>query len=435
MDMNDSHNHWVTSNTLLHQALKSIPTGAQTFSKSYLQFPQDHSPLFAERAYGARVWDVDGHDYVDCIMGLGSVALGYGDADVNAAICDQLGKGITFSLSSTLEMELAETLIRLIPCAEMVRYGKTGSDATSAAIRLARAYTQRDIIVACGYHGWHDWFIGSTSRWLGVPQCIRDLTLSLPFNDLDAVSDLFQRQGDHIAALILEPASLSLPLPGYLEGLRKITDHYGSILIFDEMVTGFRYHLGGAQAYFDVIPDLATFGKALANGMPLSAVVGKRSLMQLMDTVFFSGTFGGETLSLAASLATLNKIEREGAVDYFWQKGKTIRNHIISMIEKNGLQQALNICGSDCLLFIQANPIEEISAATIRSFMIGQMIVNHVLTLGAVMLSLGFRDQEEAQLLHAFDRFAYCLAQGLHQGNLIEMMPYPPIEPIFQIRT
>ena len=236
---------------------------------------------------------------------------GYRDPDVDLAIRRQLTRGISFSLPTTLEMELAERLVKHIPCAEMVRFGKNGTDATSAAVRLARAATKRDRLILLGYHGWQDWYIGATTRNLGVPACVSALSHLAPYGDLEAIEDLFARHPGEFAAVMLEPMNTVEPAPGYLKGLKDLVHRHGALLIFDEIITGFRWSIGGAQARYGVTPDLACFGKAMGNGMPISAVVGRADIMRLMEDIFYSGTFGGETLSLAAAIATIDKIDRE----------------------------------------------------------------------------------------------------------------------------
>lgn len=238
---------------------------------------------------------------------LGAVALGYGDPEINEAVIAQLQDGVTLSLSHPIEAGVAERMIALVPCAEMVRFAKNGTDATSAAIRLAHAYTGRERLIVCGYHGWQDWYIGSTSMNRGVPEATRALTQSIPYYNLVALRDAIAAHPGEIAALIMEPLTSVWPEEGYLEAVRAITDEHGIVLVFDEMLTGFRFAPGGAQEYFGVTPDLAAFGKALSNGFPLSAIAGKREILEVMPSIFFSGTFGGETLSLAAARVVLDR--------------------------------------------------------------------------------------------------------------------------------
>ena len=248
--------------------------------------------------------------------------LGYSDPDVDLAIRRQLTRGISFSLPTTLETELAERLVKHIPCADMVRFGKNGTDATSAAVRLARAATKRDRLILLGYHGWQDWYIGVTTRNLGVPASVSALSHLAPYGDLQAIEDLFAKHPGEFAAVMLEPMNTVEPAPGYLKGLKELVHRHGALLIFDEIITGFRWAIGGAQARYGVTPDLACFGKAMGNGMPISAVVGRADIMRLMEDIFYSGTFGGETLSLAAAIATIDKIEREAVIDRLWATGR-----------------------------------------------------------------------------------------------------------------
>lgn len=306
--MDDAGRSYAESDALFERASAVIPTASQTFSKSSTQYVRGASPLFLREGRGAHVWDVDGNRYLDHVLALLPVVLGYCDPDVDAAITSQLARGISFSLPTTLEVELAERLVALIPCAEMVRFGKNGSDATSAAVRVARAATGRDRVALTGYHGWHDWYIGTTTRDLGVPAAVASLSATFPFNDADALEVLLRDDPGGFAAVVLEPAGATEPEPGFLERVRELTERHGVVLIFDEIVTGFRISLGGAQEHYGVTPDLATFGKAMGNGMPISALVGRRDLMSLLSEVFFSGTFGGEALSLAASIATIDKL-------------------------------------------------------------------------------------------------------------------------------
>src|SRR5262249_17298591 len=232
-----------------------------------------------------RVLDVDGNEYTDWSMAIGPVILGYGDPAVDAAIRRQLDDGITFSLMHPLEVEVAERIHEMIPNAEAVRYSKTGAEVTSAAVRLARAFTGRDRVLCCGYHGWHDWSIAVTDRHRGIPEIVRSLTHTFPYNDLEALGAAFD---DEVACVILEPVVFEEPAAGFLRGVRDLCRRNGALLVFDEMWTGFRLAAGGAQERYGVLPDLATYSKAVANGMPLSVLTGRRDVMDLLERdVFF----------------------------------------------------------------------------------------------------------------------------------------------------
>ena len=281
------------SHDLKAKAKRLIPSCTQTFSKGPTQFVQGAAPVFIARGQGSHVWDVDGNEYIDYPMALGPVILGHNYPAVTKAVSKQLQEGTIFSLPHPLEIEVAEILVEIIPSAEMVRFGKNGSDATSGAVRLARAYTGRDLIACCGYHGWHDWYIGATSRNRGVPEAVRRLTIPFEYNNIEDLRRIFEDHPGNVAAVIMEPVGITEPKNEFLPQVRELTQREGALLIFDEVVTGFRIALGGAQEYFGVAPDLTCLGKAMANGYPLSAVVGRREIMELFDEIFFSFTFGG----------------------------------------------------------------------------------------------------------------------------------------------
>jgi glutamate-1-semialdehyde 2,1-aminomutase len=260
-----------------HSQVKNIIPGAsQTFSKSSTQYPVGISPLFAEKAKGAYVWDIDNNRYLDLVNSLAAITLGYRNRTVDRSVKKQLKKGSIFSLPGKLEAEVAEQIINLVPSAEQVRFGKNGTDATTAAIRIARAYTGRDDVAVCGYHGWQDWYIGSTSRNKGVPESVSNHTHTFKYNDFESLKEVNAACPNGLAAVILEPMNSDWPAPGWLESIRNFCDQNGAILIFDETITGFRFKAGGAQEEFNVLPDLTTLGKGIANGFPLSAITGKR---------------------------------------------------------------------------------------------------------------------------------------------------------------
>ena len=323
------------SEEFLARAQRVIPLGSQTFSKSKTQYPHGVSPFFITRGAGSRVWDLDGNEYIDYVSSLASITLGYQDADVTEAVQAQLADGVIFSLPHPIETEVAELICDMVPCAQMVRFGKNGSDATAGAIRLSRAYTQRDHVAVCGYHGWQDWYIGTTARNRGVPEAVRALSHTFAFNDIASLEAVFDRHPGQVAAVILEPMNVALPAPGFLEAVRDLTHRHGALLVFDETITGFRFANGGAQELFGVTPDLATFGKGLANGYPVSAIAGRRDVMQLMEEIFFSFTFGGETLSLAAAKATLTKLLNEPVVQTISERGTRLASALQALLRRH----------------------------------------------------------------------------------------------------
>jgi glutamate-1-semialdehyde 2,1-aminomutase len=283
-------------------------------------------PELAESAQGCELIDSTGRSFVDWFNGGGPVILGYRHPAVEAAIEAQLAAGPTMSLMHRVELEVAAMLTEMIPCAEMVAFGKNGSDVITAAIRVARAVTGRELILQHGFHGFHDWYVCMSDDVAGVPAVLESLVHQFPYNDLGRLEELFDRFGDEVAAIVMDPVDTQLPEPGYLEGVRDMAHRHGALVVFDEMVTGFRLANGGAQEHFGVTPDLATFGKALANGMPLSAVVGKREYMCHLPRTAYGMTFRGETLSLAAARAVLEVIRDEPVTEHLARIGSEVRD-------------------------------------------------------------------------------------------------------------
>ena len=303
---NRFNERYTRSQELLSRARESVPGQAQTFSKAWTQYPLGAAPVFAAKADGGRVWDADGNEFIDWPMALGPLLLGHNHPAVNQAIRDRLDLGVAFSLPNIEELQLAERLIDWFPYGERVRFGKNGSDATSGAVRAARAFTGRDKILCCGYHGWQDWFIGTTTRGAGVPDAVAALTIPFAYNDISELSDLIDLHKGEVAAIIIEPMGIIEPKPGYLAAVRKLADAHDIVLIFDECWTGFRIHREGAFGKFGVAPDLACFGKALGSGVPISVIIGRADVMEIFDEAFYSFTFGGDLLGITAANAVLD---------------------------------------------------------------------------------------------------------------------------------
>ncbi len=309
---------------MYEESKKLSPGGMMGIRRPY-NFIVGEYPIFLERGYKGHIVDVDGNDYIDMLCAYGPIILGYDEEEINAAAIAQMKKGFCFSLVQPIQNELERRLIDLIPSAEMVILVKTGSDATSVAVRVARGYTDRNVILRCGYHGWHDWAVESHG---GVPACIQDLTVEFPYGDLDALEAALKAHQGDVAGIIITPVGHPLALPvqappeGYLEGVRRLADKYKAVLIFDEIRTGFRAAMGGAQQRYGVTPDLSTFGKALGNGYPISAVVGKTEFMQVCESkVFISSTFFPNSLEMAAAMKCLDILERDKVIDDIWTRG------------------------------------------------------------------------------------------------------------------
>lgn len=425
---------YARSEEMLERALRTIPLASQTFSKSKTQYPFGVSPYFIERAAGCRVWDVDGNEYTDFISSLAAITLGYNDPDVTAAVSAQLQQGSIFSLPHRVEMEVAEAIVAMVPCAEKVRFGKNGSDATAGAVRVARAHTGRDHVAVCGYHGWQDWYIGSTARNLGVPRAVRELTHGFQYNDIGSLKQLFDGRADDFAAVILEPTNVSAPVPGFLEEVRDVAHRYGAVLIFDETITGFRFANGGAQELFGVTPDLACFGKGLANGYPLSAVAGRADLMKWMEEVFFSFTFGGDTLSLAASLATLRKLAREPVVATLRERGTRLIAGVERLIAQHELADMLSISGNPAWTFLNFKDAGGYGMWQIKTLFLQEVFARGILTLGTHNLSYAHANADIDRLLSVYDEVFPILHEAIDGGKLEKLLRCTPLQPLFKVR-
>jgi glutamate-1-semialdehyde 2,1-aminomutase len=342
------------NNKFSERANRLIPGGAHTYSKGDDQFPSN-APKVINRGLGCTLWDVDGNEFTDLAMSLGTVILGHAYEPVLDAVRYELGRGVNFCRPSVIEGELAEMLVDIIPSAEMVKFGKNGSDAITAAVKLARAYTGRKYVVRCqddAFNAIHDWFIGSTLLTRGVPEDIQALTLKFKYNDLDSCQKLFDQYPGEIACFILEPVSLEVPKEGFLENLKALCEKNGVLLIFDEVVSGFRFALGGVQEMVGVTPHLSAFGKGMANGFSTSALVGQREFMRIggihheQERVFLlSTTHGGETHSLAAAIATINEIRKHNMIAHFWKIGQALKDGVQAAAKEVGAQQYVNVLG------------------------------------------------------------------------------------------
>ena len=288
---------------LYEQGRQLIPGASMTNSKRPSEYAFGAFPIYIESGHGAKVVDVDGNEYIDYILALGPITLGYAFEEIDNAVRAQMQKGVLFGLMSPLEVQAAQAVIDTVPCAEMVRFFKTGAESTTAALRVARAFTKKDVVLHCGYHGWLD-TISCDRGNPGVPQSLNDTLYAFPWNDESAVKVLLQEHAGKVAAIMVNPVTYySVDDGSFLRFLRHACDEANILLIYDEIVTGYRLSLGGAQEYFDVIPDLACFAKGIANGYPVSALCGRRGVMELCEDLLISSTYGGETLSLAALVA------------------------------------------------------------------------------------------------------------------------------------
>ena len=414
------------------RAEKVIPSCTQTFSKGHTQLVRGVAPLFLQRADGSHVWDVDGNEYIDYPLALGPIVLGHNDPDVTAAVRAQLADGVAFSLPHPLEVEVSELLTEIIPCAEMVRFGKNGSDATAGAVRVARAYTGRERIAACGYHGWQDWYIGATTRHRGVPAAVRELTQLFAYNDLASLRKIFDAHPGQVAAVIMEPVGVVEPVGSFLQDVAALARANGAVLIYDEVVTSFRVALGGAQAHYRVTPDLACIGKAMANGYPVSAVVGRRDLMQVFDEIFFSFTFGGEALSLAAARATITKIRDTDVIPHLWRQGRRLQDGYNALAAEAGLTALTHCIGlppRTVLTFADRRGVESLA---LKSLFQQEVVRRGILNTGGFNLCARHSDADVDRTLEACRAALGVLAAAVAADDVEARLQGPAIQPVFR---
>ena len=419
------------SEALLARELKVSPLASQTYSKSYRYYSRGFAPSYMDHGEGCYIYDVDGNKFIDYVCALGPITVGYNEPSVNEAVIKQVQKFASGSLQSELEVELAEKICEIIPCAEMVRFVKNGGDATTAAIRLARAYTGRDIVLMSGYHGMHDWSIGASANHKGVPDVVQKLTVNFEYNNLADFEEKLQKHS--VAAVILEPIQSNGPANGYLQPVKDLTHKYGAILIFDEVVSGFRYALGGAQEMFEVSPDLVSFGKGMANGYAISAVAGKKELMQQIEEgVFVSTTFGGDSISMAASLATIKILEQPGYYDHITKIGTIQRDGVATLIKKYGLDDVISMTG----LPAHAGPSFEghgkLDYLDVQSVYSQTMLQNGIFVFAFYNLNGSHTGKEAKQYLNATDQAFALIRKAVDADSLEGILTGGKVDPVFK---
>ena len=402
---------------LWENALKLMPRGTQTMSKCPDQFVDGVYPKFVKSGKGAYLYGLDGKKYLDYMCALGPIILGYNHSATNKAIKKQLKNGIVFSWPTLLEQELAELICEVVPCAEQVRFGKNGTDVNLAAVRIARSHTGKEKILKPkgGYHGWGDWH-AITMRSYGVPKCLSELIDEFEFNNLNSLEELLKK--DDVAAVIIEPQALTSPAPGFLEGVRELCTKYKAILIFDEVVTGFRWALGGAQDYFDVTPDLCCLGKAIANGMPLAAIAGKAEYMQELNHVFYSMTFGGECLSLIAAIETIKELKTKN-YNHIWKLGNMLDAGIKDAATKHNLD--ITFAGSTPRHNLSFNPETYSDADGLKALFYQEMAKQDILFPNVVYISFAHTKKDIEKTINAADKAFKFVSENLTNiDNVLE---------------
>ncbi|MHB0858437.1 MAG: aspartate aminotransferase family protein [Anaerolineae bacterium] len=406
------------------RARRVIPCITQTASRRPQAFAPGRFPSYIARGQGAHVWDVDGNEYIDCFMACGPVLLGYCNPEVDQAITEQLQHGIIFSRATALEVEVAELLTGMVPCAEAVRFLKGGAEANAAALRMARAYTGRELVLSCGYRGWHDQF--AVHRGLpGIPRALASLVIEFPFNDLDALRATLDAHPHDVAAVTLDPVARDAPEVGFLEGVRDLAHAHGAVLIYDEIVTGFRIARGGAQAHYGVTPDLGVFAKGIANGMPLAAVVGARDIVRAGDAVTL--TYGDEALSLAAARAALTVQLREDVSGHIWRVGQALMDGLRDVVDETGVPFRVGAI-APMISFVesgvfrgQALSAEEQGRAWV--FLLAEMARRGVIFRrnSGILLSYAHTSEDIDHIVGAFAQVCDGLSAHLEAGSLADV--------------
>jgi len=416
------------SNELYERALNVQKPVTQTLAKGPGQFSNGVAPKYIQRAKGSHVWDVDGNEYIDFNSAIGPISLGYAYPAVDEAIKKQLQDGITFSLMHPLEVELSELIKEIIPNAEAVKIAKTGADVCSAAIRVARAFTGREKVFCCGYHGWHDWYIGITSRNAGIPEAIQNMTYTFQYNDIDAIKAALD---ETVAALILEPFIFEAPKPGFLQELAEVCKANGTLLIFDEMWTGFRIALGGAQEYFGIKPDLAVYSKACANGMPIALLTGRADVMELFNSEVFSYTTFGEALSLAACIATINELRDKNVPQYLDEKGALMKDGYNLIAIETGMDIYTRCIGYNCRSMVTFAP-EAGNGLEVKTLMQQEMIKRGVLWAGFHNMCYSHSDEDIAYTLSAYRDVMPIMKEAILSKNIKQYLKGEVLEAVFR---
>jgi len=425
------------SRALQPRAHQLIPGGAHTYAKGDDQFPEQ-APGFIVRGKGCHVWDVDGNEFIEYGMGLRAVTLGHAYEPVVEAAYRQMQLGANFTRPARIEVDLAEAVLEVIDGAEMVKFAKNGSDVTTAAVKLARAYTGRDLIAICGdqpFFSTDDWFIGTTPMNAGIPDAISEMTLKFRYNDLESLRKLFDDYPDRIAGVMLEAEASTPPAPHFLSELKDLCEQRGAVLIFDEMITGFRWHLGGAQKFHGVTPHLSTFGKGMGNGFAIAALCGKRDIMRLggldhdQPRVFLlSTTHGAETHALAASLETIRIYREQPVIEFLWKQGEKLRAGVTEAVARHGLAHHFELTGQPCNLIYRTKDEKGNPSQAFRTLFLQELIRGGIVAPSFVV-SFSHADQDICRTIDVVDEALSVYVKAIEQGcqNYLVGRPVQPV--------
>jgi len=417
----------------LEKSRKLIPSLTQTFSRSAYTFVEGSFPVYAKSAKGSHFFDVDDNEYIDYLCGLGPIILGYCYPRIDDAIKKQLESGILFSLPHKLEIDVSELLCDIVPCAEMVKFSKTGSGSATGAVRGARAITKRDKIAYCGSGGvWHDWYATIISRNQGVPEFNSNLILPFDYNDINALEYIFEKNKDEIACVFMEATIFEKPEYDFLKKVKKLTQENDAVLIFDEIVTGFRFANGGAQELFGVKPDITVLGKGIANGMPLSAIVGKSEFMKIFDDVFFSTTYASDTLSLAAGKATIMEIKEKPVIKNIWENGLHLMEEFNKITKENSLN--IELSGYPVRMKLVGKDSKGNDSVLVRSLLIQELVKRGVfMHPGVEFISYSHTKEDIQQTLKALEDSISIIKKAIVEDKVESYLNGNPSKPVYSI--
>ena len=411
------------SNSLKNRASKVTPHITGTFSSAPSSFVENIYPVFVEEAHGSHMTDVDGNEYIDYLCALGPITLGYNYKPVDDAIINQLKKGIIFSLPHKIELELSELFCKTIPHADMVKFEKSGSNAVTGAVRAARYITSREKIAYCGSGGvWHDWYGAAISRNGGIPKFNENLIKIFDFNDSDGLEQIFEDNKNEIAAVVMEPTVFEKPNEGFFKKIRKLTDENNSILILDEVVTGFRYSLGGAQEYFNIKGDLVCFGKGMGNGLPISSITGPTEFMKTFDRLWVSSTNNSENISLAGTNAVIKEMKEKNTIAHCWDTGKKLFEGWNKTVKKFDLDAKMY--GYPIRMHLQCFDSNKIESISMKSILLQEMVKKGIFmsVLGATFICYSHSEEDVKNTLSALENACEFVTKNVKNSNYDEFL-------------
>lgn len=419
-----------------------IPGGAHTYSKGDDQFPQN-APAAITRGKGARVWDLDGNEYIDCSMGLTSVSIGHGYEPVVKAVCEAAAQGTNFQRPAAMELDAARVFLETVDAGDMVKFAKNGSTVTTAAVKLARAYTGRSKVALCREHNffsYDDWFIVTTPSDHGIPRETRQLTASFSYNDIASVEALFKDRNHDIACLIMEPVKFDAPKNGFLAGVQALCREHGVVFILDEMISGFKWGMKGASHYLGIKADITTWGKGIANGFSACALTGRAEIMELggirregeNKLFLISTTHGAETIGLAAMMQTIKEFKQHKMIESNWLRGEALKLRLQTTIDRHGLASHLQLTGYPCLFALTCRDTEGKSDDRHRTLMMQEMIARGVLFQGLFYPTWSHQQGELDEIASAFDAACGIYRRAIDQGGCQGLLVGPPAKPVFR---